>query len=73
MNSSARHTHICCDLGPLQESRSVRFNLPVVGPSRWRLLGELLFSAPDRIFRYRHASNRMLENAIRTMNRENCQ
>ena len=73
MNPSVSHPNICCDMGPLQESRSVRFNLPVRSPSRWRLLRELLFSAPNRIFRYRLASNRMLESAIRTLNREDCQ
>lgn len=73
MNSSNTGSNLCCDLGPLQESRSVRFNLAVNLPSRWRLLRELLFSSPNNIYRYRHLSNQMLENTIRTLDREDCQ
>lgn len=73
MNSTVSHQNRCCDLGPFQESRSVRFNLPVQSPSRWRLLRELLFDTPNRIFRYRHLSSRMLGSVIRRLNRKDCQ
>ena len=56
----------------LKESRSSRFNLPVIHPPKWQLLFERLLASPLRLHRYRVMSARMLEETIEQMDERHC-
>lgn len=70
MNSSNICNEPTCDLEPMHESRSSRFNVAVRHPSKWALLRDVLFSPLNHTLRYRILSGRMLEKTIHELNRD---
>ncbi|HNP65186.1 MAG TPA: hypothetical protein PKH39_14710 [Woeseiaceae bacterium] len=73
MNSQNICSQPACNVGPVQESRSQRFNLPVTHPSRWALIRDVFFSAPNHTRRYRALSQQMLKKTVKQLNRQDCE
>ena len=72
MKSIPNHEHCYANAASCHESRTPRFNLPVLHPAPWRFIADVVLSSPLRLHRMRNLTVRLVEDTLDELDRRHC-